>query len=103
MKNTIVVNPLLAGVGFAQNPVKGGGTLLAGVFLSASAPLDGITVQLSSDHPSVASVPASVVVPQGLSQVLFQIQTSTVAANTAVQITSSYAGAVQTATLTVTP
>jgi len=102
-KNTIVVDPLLGGVGFAQNSVKGGGSLLAGVFLNASAPLNGITVQLSSDHPSVASVPASVVVPQGLSQVLFQIQTFAVAANTNVQITSSYAGAVQTATLTVTP
>ena len=102
-KNTITVYPLLGGVGFAQNPFKGGGSLLAAVFLDASAPLGGVTVQLSSDNPTVASVPASVAVPQGLSQVLFQIQTSAVAANTNVNITSSYAGATPIATLTVTP
>jgi uncharacterized protein (TIGR03790 family) len=103
VRNTITVYPLLSGLGFAQNSVKGGTLLTAAVFLNASAPLSGITVTLSSDQPGVASVPASVVVLQGLSQALFQIQTSTVGSNTNVNITSSYAGATQPATLTVTP
>jgi len=102
-RNSITVYPLLSGLGFAQNPFKGGGSLLAGVFLNASAPLGGITVQLSSDQPGVASVPASIMVPQGLSQALFQVQTSTVGSNTTVNISSSYAGATQSATLTITP
>jgi hypothetical protein len=103
VRNTITVYPLLSGLGFAQNSVKGGTLLTAAVFLNASAPLGGITVTLSSDQPGIASVPPSVVVPQGLSQALFQIQTSTVGTNTNVNISSSSAGATQSAPLTVTP
>lgn len=39
----------------------------ASLLLNASAAMSGVTVQLSSDQPGVASVPASVVVPAGFS------------------------------------
>jgi hypothetical protein len=60
-------------------------------------------VQLSSDTPAVAAVPASVNIPAGLAQGRFNITTAAVAANTTVKITSSYAGASNTVALTITP
>jgi uncharacterized protein (TIGR03790 family) len=101
--NTISVYPLLSGVGFATNPAVGGGTLQATIGLNSNAPLGGAVVQLSSNTPSVAAVPASVTVPAGLTQASFNITTSAVTANTMVNITSSYAGASNTAALTVEP
>jgi len=101
--NTISVYPLLSGVGFANNPAVGGGTLQATIGLNSNAPLGGAVVQLSSNTPSVAAVPASVTVPAGLTQASFSITTSAVTANTMVNITSSYAGASNTAALTVEP
>ena len=101
--NTISVYPLLAGVGFGSNPAVGGGTLQAALSLYGNAPLNGATVQLSSSMPSVAAVPASVTVQPGLAQVAFQITTAAVAANTTVNVTSSYAGASNIVALTITP
>jgi len=101
--NTISVYPLLAGAAFNSNPAKGGGTLNAALNLNGNAPLGGALIQLSSDTPGVAAVPASITIPQGLTQAAFNIATSAVAANTAVNITSTYAGASNTVTLTITP
>ena len=101
--NTISVYPLLSGAGFASNPATGGGTLQAAVSLNGNAPVGGVVVQLSSDTPAVASVPASVTIPAGLTQATFNIATTAVAANTTVNITSSFAGASNTAALTITP
>jgi len=101
--NTISVYPLLSGVGFKSNPAIGGGTLPATVNLNSNAPLGGALVQLSSDTPGVAAVPASVSIGAGLTQVSFNITTSGVAANTTVNITSSYAGASNTVALTIEP
>ncbi len=101
--NAVTLYPLLDGVDFNQNPVQGGQTVQALVLLNASAPMSGVTVQLSSDQPSVASVPPSVAVPAGLSQASFAVTLSTVSANTTVNITSTYAGAAPVTQLTVTP
>jgi len=101
--NTISVYPLLAGAGFATNPAKGGGTLPASISFYGNAPLAGALVQLSSDTPGVAAVPASVIVPAGLTQANFNITTTAVSANTTVNITSSYAGASNTVALSITP
>jgi hypothetical protein len=103
IRNSVMLDPLLYGVGFAPSSVTGGATIEASVFLNASAPLGGVTVQLTSDRPDVAPVPASVFVPAGLSEVDFAIATSPVAAAVNVNITASYAGASPVATLTVTP
>ena len=101
--NTFSIYPLLSGVTFANNPATGGGTLQAVLNLNGSAPLEGATVQLSSDTPGIAAVPASITVPAGLAQVAFSLATTAVSANTTVNITSSYAGASNTAALTITP
>jgi hypothetical protein len=101
--NTLSVYPLLSGVSFANNPAKGGTPLLSYVNLNNNAPPGGVVVQLSSDTPNVASVPATVTIGQGFIQANFNIATSAVAANTTVNITSSYAGASNTVSLTITP
>lgn len=101
--NTISIYPLLSGASFVSSSTQGGGSVSAALNLNGNAPLAGAVVQLSSDTPSVAAVPASVTVPAGLTQVAFNIATSAVTASTTVHITSSYAGASNTATLTITP
>ena len=58
---------------------------------------------LSSANTSVVSVPASVTVVAGASSANFGVNTSAVAANTAVTITATYGGVSRTTTLTVTP
>lgn len=101
--NTFSIYPLLSGANFASNPATGGGTLQALLQLNGNAPIGGAVVQLASDTPGVASVPASVTVPAGLAQVAFNITTTAVSANTTVNITSTYAGASNTAPLTIAP
>jgi uncharacterized protein (TIGR03790 family) len=105
--NTITVDPLLAAVGLVENSSPNsasiGNMIKAAVFLNASAPLSGITVQLSSDQPDVASVPASIFVPGGLSQTSFPISLSAVSSQTDVNITAFYGGATAVTTVSVGP
>ena len=103
VNNTMILDPMLAGVGLAQASVQGGQSDPATVYLNASAPMANASVQLTSDHPAIVIVPANVTVPAGLSAVPFTIQTTQVSASTNVNITSSYAGAISVTTLTVTP
>jgi uncharacterized protein (TIGR03790 family) len=103
VSNTDSVYPLLSGLGFSTTTVRGGTPVAAAVFLNASAPLSSTTVQLSVNQPSVASVPASVVVPAGLSQANFTVTTYPVSQNTTVNVTASNAGASTTLQITVTP
>lgn len=101
--NTISIYPLLSGVNFTLNPFVGGGTLPAQLALNGNAPIGGATIQLSSDTPSVATVPASVTIAAGLAFANFNVTTSAVGTNTTVNITSTYAGASNTATLIIAP
>ena len=101
--NTMAVYPLLSGAEFSSNPATGGGTLPATLYLNGNAPLGGAVVTLSSDTPSVASVPASVTVPAGLGWANFNVTTTAVSTSTTVNITSSYVGATNAASLTIQP
>jgi hypothetical protein len=71
--------------------------------LNASAPLGGITIQISSDQPDIAAVPNSITVPAGLSQVAFMIPTTAVTAISPVTFTSTYAGKTNKISLILTP
>jgi hypothetical protein len=109
--NTVSLIPLLIGPAFPLNPiqngvaseVKGGTTVAALMTLNASAPLGGITVQISSDQPDLAAVPNSITVPAGLSKVAFAIPTTAVPANSPVTLTSSYGGKTNKISLILTP
>ncbi|HEX7103964.1 MAG TPA: WD40 repeat domain-containing protein, partial [Nitrolancea sp.] len=102
---TAEVNPalqlpnMLAGVGIAPTSVSSGGSATGTVTLSAPAPAGGIIVALSSSDATNASVPTSVVVPEGADQATFTVQTSAAAAATTVTVTASFDGAQQTADL----
>lgn len=77
-----VVDPLPAlppGVD-APFSVVGGGQYAATVLLGFAAPAGGFVINLSSDEPAVASVPATVAIPAGASSASFTITTSPVTA-----------------------
>jgi uncharacterized protein (TIGR03790 family) len=102
-QNTISYYPLLAGIGLSQNSVSGGQTIAGGIFLNASAQPGGTTVNLVSTDPTVATVPATVVVPAGLGRVQFPINTFAVTTTKTTVIQATYSGVTVSATLTANP
>jgi uncharacterized protein (TIGR03790 family) len=103
VSNTAILYPLLSDLRLSQDTVSGGNAVTATVFLNASAPEGGVTVQLSSDTPEIAATPATVFIPAGLSQANFTITTAPVASSTNVNINVYLAGAQVKAVLTVIP
>jgi uncharacterized protein (TIGR03790 family) len=103
MRNDAAVFPLLAEVAFAQSSIPGGNAVQAAAVLNDLAPLGGAVINLATDTPGAAAVPASVTVPAGNSRVLFSITTFAVGSSTPVKITATYAGASVDNTLIVTP
>jgi hypothetical protein len=103
---TVTVNPAaaaaLTALTLSPARLRGGGTVTGTVTLSAPAPANGATVTLSSSSPSVAAVPANVVVSAGTKTASFTITTTRPAKSTSVTISASYAGVTKTATLGVT-
>ncbi|MEN3000716.1 MAG: S8 family serine peptidase [Armatimonadota bacterium] len=95
--------PALSGLSISPSSVVGGNPATGTVTLTAPAQAGGFTVQLSSSNPSVASVPASVTVPQGQTSANFTITTSQVSSTTTVTITASAGGVTRQANLTVNP
>ncbi len=103
VSNTETLDPLLSDLQFSPDSVEGGTTVSATVFLNASAPRGGATMQLATDTPEAVSLPATVFIPAGLSQANFAMTTSAVAANTKVNVSASLSGAQVTTVLTVVP
>ena len=85
---------------FAINPtsVAGGDSSQMTITLSGPAPSGGTSVALSSGNAK-ATVPASVVVPAGQSNVTANVLTSAVTTDTTVTLTASLSGTSKTATL----
>jgi uncharacterized repeat protein (TIGR03803 family) len=82
--------------------VSGGSSSTGTVTLSGNAPSGGAVVMLTSRNTSVATVPSSVTVAAGSTSATFTVSTQKVSQNTNVTISGTYAGATQSATLTVT-
>lgn len=82
--------------------VGGTQTSTGTVTLSEPAPDGGAQVALVSDNGS-ASVPSSVAVASGATSATFTVNTSAVTTSTPVNISATYAGVNQSATLLVTP
>ena len=91
----------LSTVNLGSASVAGGASLTGMVTLSGPAPTGGAVVSLSSSNPSVASVPASVTVPEGATSATFPVTTSTVGATTNVTISTTLNGVTQNSSLTV--
>ncbi|MBV8859269.1 MAG: hypothetical protein JOZ02_20215 [Acidobacteria bacterium] len=100
-----VAPPLsLTSLGVAPVNLTGGTNATGTVTLSGPAPAGGALVALSSNS-AAASVPASVLVPAGLTSASFNVQTNTVTTFTTATLTATYGtlGSAQTARLTVAP
>ncbi|MEO5851196.1 MAG: hypothetical protein ABIQ15_01665 [Nocardioides sp.] len=69
------VAPGLASVTLTATDVVGGTPVGGTVTLTAAAPSGGTLVDLSSDNPAVATVPAGVTVPAGATAASFQVTT----------------------------
>ena len=86
-------SPSLATLTLNKSTIVGGTSAIGTVTLTTAAPGGGVSVSLSSSAPSVASVPASVVVPAGAASATFTVSTTKVTKNTFTTISASYGGA----------
>lgn len=93
--------PVLVSISMNPSSVLGGATSTGTVLLTSAAPAGGALVTLSSSNPSVAQVPASVLVAAGATSATFTATTNAVTMNTAITISGTY-GATHTASLQVT-
>ncbi len=94
--------PRLTGLSLSANPVKGGNNLTGSLSFTGSLPIDGITVQLASNNPSVQTPPATTLsFPQTLAS--FPITTTAVTEAQTATITASFAETTVSANLTVRP
>lgn len=82
--------------------LEGGNTSQGQLLLTASAPVGGAVVTLTSSNTAVATVPASVTVPAGSNVGTFTVTTRAVNASTTVTINGTYKRSTKSATLTVT-
>ncbi|HJQ34080.1 MAG TPA: hypothetical protein VJ866_18015 [Pyrinomonadaceae bacterium] len=100
-----VAPPLsLTSLGVAPGNVTGGTNVTGTITLSGPAPAGGALVALSSNN-AAASVPASVLVPTGLTTASFNVQTNTVTTFTTATLTATYGTlqSTQTTRLVVAP
>ncbi len=81
--------------------VQGGKSSAGAITLSSPAPIGGLVVDLSTDNPFVAQIPAFVLIASGQSKASFVIATPVVTATQTATITASAGGESQSATLTV--
>jgi hypothetical protein len=103
---TFTVNPAasaaLATLSLNPTSVTGGTPATGTVTLTAPAPSGGVIVALSSTKPSLASVPASILVAAGTTSKSFTVTTASTRRNATATISASYAGVTKTATISVT-
>jgi LmbE family N-acetylglucosaminyl deacetylase len=100
----LTVNPpALTSLSLSPATVAAGAGSTGTVNLSGPAPAAGLSVTLSSDTPTAASVPVSVVVTGGQSSATFPIATYPVSVKKTVTISAVLSGVTKTATLTVNP
>ncbi|HET6667673.1 MAG TPA: putative Ig domain-containing protein [Intrasporangium sp.] len=92
-------------VSLSPASVQGGSPSSATVTLTANAPAGGAVVSFSSSNTAVATVPASMTVPEGVNSrvVVNFVSTSPVSATATSVISATYNGVTRSATLTVTP
>jgi hypothetical protein len=93
----IVLNSVASSVAVGGTPTTGS------VTLSNPAQAGGVVVNLSSTNPAVASVPATVLVPQGAVEALFTINVASVTSNVDIPISASFNGVTVTTGVIIAP
>ena len=96
------VAPALATFSVAPSSVRGGASAVAIVTLSAPAAAGGTTVTLATSNAKVASMPATVVVPEGGSTVPVRVTTRATRQSAGVTLTAAAGGSVRTFGMVVT-
>ncbi len=92
----------LSSLGLFPNAVTGGDSTLAILAVTSPAPAGGFVATLSSNNP-IATVPPSVTVPAGETNVSFSIPTAVVTTSTGMTISATAGGQTRLAPLTVNP
>jgi len=95
--------PLLTGLSVTPGSVAGGHPATGTVTLAAPAPAVGVSINLGSNQPLTARVPASVTVPGGASSASFTVTTFPSSFTNTVQLSAALDGAFQFAAITVGP
>jgi len=100
-----VLSVQLGPLALTLNPttVVGGNAATGTLTLNGPAPVGGISVALSSVNPALATVPTSILIPEGSISGSFPVSTTAVNASTTVDIIASYGGVTQGATLALSP
>lgn len=80
-----------------DSPVIGGDSTSGRIRLSANAPTGGITINVVSNKPGVASVPSTVTIPSGTNFIQFPVTTFPVSVDQSVTLTASFSGQTRTA------
>lgn len=99
----MVMPPSLTTLTLEPSTVKAGTTAAGIVTLDGPAPTGGFSVGLSSTDASVASVPTSVVVPEGARSATFTITTGNVTQTTLATVTATAGAISKNQTLAVAP
>src|SRR5262249_32071188 len=94
---------ILSAVTLSAISVTGGGTAQALATLNGTAPVGGVFTALTSSNPAVASVPASVMIPEGATSAEFTVTTAAVTVPTPVALSANAAGLIKSAALGVNP
>ena len=94
--------PALTALTVNPTTVNSGGTATGTVTLASAAPTGGVAVNLGSNLPGAASVPASVTVPGGATSANFTVTAGYVALTT-VQLSAALDNVFQFASITVNP
>ncbi len=103
LANTLTVAPLLAAITFMPAVATADTAKTGTIFLNDIAPSGGAVITLVSDQPSLVVVPPTVLIPEGQAKATFTVIVRPIAAPTSVTITAAHNGALETATLTITP
>jgi uncharacterized protein (TIGR03437 family) len=99
---TLLVRPALA-IQLTAAGVTGGSTVSGAVTLAETATAGGVMVTLHSSNSAFASVPATVVVPEGQISAPFMVSTLIVSSSRTVIISATAAGATTSSSLTIDP
>ncbi len=100
---TLIISSPAVTVTLSTASVVGGTSVTATVTLTSPAPNGGAVVNLASNAPGAASVPATLSIMKSKTTKTFTVTTFGVTASTPVTISASYGGTTATAALTVNP
>ena len=99
---SLTINPLaLVSLSLSPTTVTGGNPSTGTVTLNGPAGSAGVTVTLASSSTNVATVPTTVKIATGQNSGTFSIPTTALTAQKTATISATFAGATQSATLTV--